>query len=201
MSSITEIKHRADIRDVWAALGGGALRRGRGQAFWRSGDGYNISVDARRGLWHDFVTGDGGDVVALVETVRGCSFVEAAEWLASFVGVTPIGDTNGHAHVPAFDPDRAGDLERADYWLVGATALAESALASMEPWDPARRGLTDFLKAIRLGTESLLEEYRAFRRKRPQVAAGMVYFGRLADARLERILSKRIRKMYGAPTS
>jgi hypothetical protein len=200
MPSITEIKARAKITEVWLALGGGELRRGRGRAWWRQGDGFNVALYPQTDTWRDYVANVGGDVFALVRVVRGCCFVEALAWLADLVGV-PVGNTNGSAHGPVFDPGRSADLRRADYWLVGATALAESALASMKPTDPARRGLTNFLNAIWLGTASLLEEYRAFRGKQPQLAAGMVHFGRLADARLERILAKRIRKMYGAPTS
>ena len=42
------------ITDVWAALGGGPLRQRRGQAFWRDGDGYNVSLNDDKGCWHDF---------------------------------------------------------------------------------------------------------------------------------------------------
>src|SRR5262245_1949825 len=84
---IAEIRNRADIRDVWAALGGGELRHGRGRAFWREGDGYNVSVDAGKGVWFDFVANVGGDVFALVQVVQGCDFKQALAWLAEFTGV------------------------------------------------------------------------------------------------------------------
>ena len=31
------------IEQIWRALGGGELRRGRGRAFWRNGDGYGAA--------------------------------------------------------------------------------------------------------------------------------------------------------------
>ena len=57
-TNIAEIKRRADIRDVWSALGGPELRGNRGQAFWRGGDGYSVALDFEKGLWHDHRDGD-----------------------------------------------------------------------------------------------------------------------------------------------
>lgn len=37
-----------DILDVWNAAGDGQLRGRRGQAFWRNGNGWNISLDRER---------------------------------------------------------------------------------------------------------------------------------------------------------
>ena len=87
MATISELKHAANVRDVFAALGGCKLRGNRGQAFWRGGNGYSVSLDFERGLWHDFVTGDGGDVIRLVEVAQGCDFKRACAWLAEFAGM------------------------------------------------------------------------------------------------------------------
>src|SRR5262245_36385290 len=35
----------------------------------------------KRGLWYDFSTGKGGDMVALVREVMGCTIGKAFEWL------------------------------------------------------------------------------------------------------------------------
>ncbi len=75
------------IEDVWRALGGGELRRGRGRAFWRDGDGLNVALDPKRGTWRDFATNAGGGILQLIQTVRGCSKGEAFEWLADLAGV------------------------------------------------------------------------------------------------------------------
>src|SRR5262249_36620301 len=87
MFRIAEIKANTNILSVWAALGGGELRGGRGRAFWRQGDGFSVSLDREKQVWYDFVAGCGGDVVALVQTVRQCGFLEAAEWLAAHTGM------------------------------------------------------------------------------------------------------------------
>lgn len=73
--------------DVWTALGGGPLRAGRGLAFWRDGDGYNVALDAGKGAWFDHVEGVGGGILALVETVLGCDRRAALEWLSNHFGI------------------------------------------------------------------------------------------------------------------
>lgn len=55
-----ELLDRTSIIDVWAGLGGGDLRHNRGQAFWRDGDGYNVSVNEAKGVWCDHAHGTGG---------------------------------------------------------------------------------------------------------------------------------------------
>lgn len=82
-----EILERACISDVWAALGGGPLRHGRGRAFWRGGNGYNVSLDERRGLWFDHARGKGSGILELIETALGCDRRSAIEWLANHLGV------------------------------------------------------------------------------------------------------------------
>jgi hypothetical protein len=86
---VTSIIDRANITDVWHRLGGGELRNGRGRAFWRVGDGLNVSVDCERGLWRDFVSGDGGGVLDLIATVRGGTRADAAKWLEAELGGGP----------------------------------------------------------------------------------------------------------------
>ena len=43
-----EIASGVRISDVWRALGGGELR-GRGQAFWRGGDGLSVAQSDTKG--------------------------------------------------------------------------------------------------------------------------------------------------------
>ncbi len=69
------------ILPVWHALGGGEVRNGRAQAFWRRGDGWSVALDSKRGFWYDFVTASGGGVIALVETVRQFTRSDALRWL------------------------------------------------------------------------------------------------------------------------
>ena len=78
---------RASIVDIWASLGGGDLRHGRGVAFWRGGDGLNVSLDEAKGVFFDHAHGTGGGILALVETVLGCDRPAALRWLAAHLGV------------------------------------------------------------------------------------------------------------------
>jgi hypothetical protein len=78
---------RSDIGAVWRALGGGELRHGRGRAFWRDGDGYNVALDDTTGYWRDFAWGEGGGIIALIERALGCSRTKAWQWLTAHHGV------------------------------------------------------------------------------------------------------------------
>lgn len=69
------------LRQLWRDLGGPELRPGNQKAFWRGGDGPAISIDTEKGLWHDFVSGEGGGTIALAATILGCSNGEAAKYL------------------------------------------------------------------------------------------------------------------------
>jgi hypothetical protein len=199
MRSITEIKRRAHIYDVWAALGGNKLRAGRGQAFWRKGDGFSISLDPAKGLWHDFVSGEGGDVIALVRIVRQCSFVDACEWLARHCGI-PVSESICRAGEA--DTDWRTDLLWATWWRMAAEALAEEALAADDPpvWNQPcaeRHGMTALLAASRSGDAALVAEYRNWRRGDPELTTAMAQAGRLHDAHLQRRLMRWLMRMYG----
>lgn len=78
---------RASITDAWTALGGPPLRHGRGVAFWRGGDGYNVKLSTERGLWYDHARGDSGGILDLIQTVLGCDRRGAVHWLANHLGV------------------------------------------------------------------------------------------------------------------
>jgi hypothetical protein len=141
----------ADVRilDVWGALGGNDLRRGRGRAFWRNGDGFNVSLDAKRGLWHDFVTGEGGGVAALVQAARGCDRREALQWLEAEGFVEPrvstpaarrayaIAREHGRqqsADVVAWHRARCFELESAKARALQCDDLAALEAAASELW-------------------------------------------------------------------
>ena len=78
-----ELIDRADIVDIWRALGGGPLRHGRGAAFWRDGDGLNVSLDDAKGAWYDHARSAGGGVLRLIEVAQGCDRPAALRWLAN----------------------------------------------------------------------------------------------------------------------
>jgi hypothetical protein len=179
--SLAEIRLRADICDVWSALGGGPLRHSRGQAFWRNGDGYSVSLNADRGLWHDFVSGDGGDVIALVRLVRGCGFRDAVAWLASFTGVSLA---DGRRQQYEADPAWSDDLCAARYWGHAIEILAEWSLESLPTADSERFNLTQLLSCIRSTDASLVDEYRSWRKRNAGVSAATVAAAQHSESRL-----------------
>lgn len=79
---------QASIGAVWSALGGPPLRHGRGQAWWRDGDGHNVAVDEPRGVWHDHARGEGGGILDLIQRVLDSDRRVAVQWLADHLGVT-----------------------------------------------------------------------------------------------------------------
>ena len=87
MPTPRDIIAQASILSVWAALGGGPLRHGRGRAWWRNGDGDNVALDEIKGCFYDHAHGTGGGVLMLIEIVRGCDRRAAIKWLADHQNV------------------------------------------------------------------------------------------------------------------
>lgn len=75
---VHEILASIKVSRVYRTLVGKEPRRSgsdtwRAVAVWRGGDGFNVSLDDARGIWHDFTTGEGGGVLDLVVRIRGGS--------------------------------------------------------------------------------------------------------------------------------
>lgn len=87
MSATRDVLSRVTLPQVWAALGGGEIRHQRGKAFWRGGDGWNVSLDFGRGLWHDHARGAGGGIIELVTLSLSRDKAGAIKWLAELAGV------------------------------------------------------------------------------------------------------------------
>ena len=87
-SAAAEIVCRVKISDVWQALGGDPPKRGRAKAFFRGGDGLNISLDDSKGAWYDFRENTGGGILALIQLVQDCTKKDALKWLADYQGVS-----------------------------------------------------------------------------------------------------------------
>jgi hypothetical protein len=79
-----EIVSHARISQVWGVLGGGEIKRNRSRAFWRSGDGWSVSLDDDKNCWFDHRDAIGGGVLDLIQHVRGGSRAEALRWLSEF---------------------------------------------------------------------------------------------------------------------
>jgi hypothetical protein len=67
-----------------------------------------VALYPQTGTWHDFATSHGGDVVALVQTVRQCGFRDAIDWLADFAGMSVPGEV--HQQEKDVDSDWETDL-------------------------------------------------------------------------------------------
>jgi hypothetical protein len=88
----TMLIDQTHISHVWHALGGDDIRHRRGQAWWRRGDGWSVSLDDEHGRWYDRRDGIGGGILDLIVHVRGGTRGEALRWLADWRCVRLDGD-------------------------------------------------------------------------------------------------------------
>jgi hypothetical protein len=195
MSALQDVLSRVHISEVYTALTGMTLRRTgndiwRARATWRDGDGFNVSMDDGRNVWHDFVSDEGGGVLDLVARVRGGSRVDALRWLADFAGM-PLKDR-------ALSPkDRQrwarefAEAERtyteATYFADAAALMAEWALEELSPDDTERAVHTALIARLRISPEA---EYRAWLDRDPTWAAALVQAGRERARRLQIALAR-----------
>jgi len=194
-SRVGQIIDSVRISEVWRALGGGGLHRGRGQAFWRNGDGWNIALDDSKGTWFDHARSEGGGIVDLIILVRGGSRQDALRWLADLAGIElDDSPTDPKQRAQWIREQRAfkRDLADARYWVRAATLLIESDLAveKSKLFDPTAGqpdfGLIDSYEAILgrvrgIGDLTLVEEYRAFRTADPRMAAAFVRWAKARE--------------------
>jgi hypothetical protein len=203
------------ISDVYIALSGVRPRKTgadtyRAPAAWRNGDGLNVALDDSRGVWHDFVTDDGGGVLDLVAQFRGGSRQDALKWLAEFAGM-PLSDT------PLSPADRAryaeerrqleADIPDAQLFRRGAARLCDEALAVAKaryfaPTETApdfaecvaMRDLTAQLARLQAMTDSAaVTEYRWWREHYPGMTWGVVRAQKALDAAQFRALKAYLR--------
>jgi hypothetical protein len=181
------------ILDVWRALGGGDLRRGRGRAFWRGGDGLHVAIEPKKNAWFDFARGEGGGVLDLVERARGCDRAAAGAWLRDLVGVPdqPLAPSSRRRFARA-KALAVEDSRRAWRWSIGAAErLNEAKLAAVD-YDAGRmdcRALESAARALREIEESepgaLLLAWRRAWDKNPILAAADEMAGRAHERRGE----------------
>lgn len=102
--NLEAIKRAATVPSVLAAHGVSPARRGCCPI--HGGDNRSaFACDDER--WHCFTQCGGGDVIALVQRLRGCTFVEATTWLSVFVGLTLPGEVDALVvdTFPNIEPD------------------------------------------------------------------------------------------------
>ena len=171
-TTATEIVSARPITEVWSALGGGPLRHGRGRAFWREGDGFNVSLSDSKNAWRDFATSEGGGVLDLIQLARSCSRQDALRWLADYAGIPlvdrPLSPEEKRAYAEARGAEER-DLREAAYFAQAVQALAEHALEALDVtrWERVSfsawqrtgevAGLTGLLRAAAI--ERKVEQY------------------------------------------
>jgi hypothetical protein len=192
---LQDVIERVQISDAWRALCGGKLSRGRGRAFWRNGDGFNVSIDEAKKTWYDHARCEGGGIIDLVVLVRGGSRQDALRWLADLAGVELDDSPADPKQCAEWARERKAferDLREARYWSRGAVSLIESDLAiEKSKLFDAAAGQPDFalidayeaiLGRVRgIGDLTLVEEYRAFRSADPRTAAAFIRWARARE--------------------
>lgn len=186
-SSSAEVLASVVITEVFRGLGGD-LRHRRGRAFWRDGGGLNVSLDDNRGVWHDFVTNEGGGVLDLVVRARGGTRRDALHWVAEFAGV-PLEDKALSSAERAEWAKERRELEQnlpdARYWQRSAVNMADDLLNGLKAalFDPTQEQpetgeiyrLENMLARLRrLDGAALVAEFQWWRGRYPGMTAGMI---------------------------
>lgn len=179
---------RTRITEVWAALGGGDPRRGRGRAFWRGGDSYNISLNEEKKTFYDHARGEGGGVLDLICLTRECNQQTALRWLADHLGL-PFDDRElTQSERQQWRQDRA-DRRAAQHFATAADKLAEELLYHLAWFDPRRGPLTDLRRTFR-DARKLLIVFREWKQHSPELTEALVKAGQAAGLRRRRLVEQ-----------
>ena len=196
------------ISEVYRALGGPELRGMRGPAFWRGGDGLNVSLDDARGVWHDFRDDSGGGVLDLIIQARGGTRADALRWVADLVGI-PLDDhplsPKDRARWAAERRELERNLPEARLWRRAAIEMSEQLLDVMKaaffggPSDQIDfdgiRNTTKLLSRLRrIDGPELVTEFRSWMESHPGLTAGMVRAERAREQAEWRALSTYLRQ-------
>ena len=193
MSALQDVLSRVRIGDVYTALTGITPRRTgdtwRGPAIWRGGDSpESVAGDDGRGVWHDFVTNDGGGLLDLVTRVRGGNRADALRWCSDLAGV-PLEDKPlspaDRLRWAAERRDIERDLPTARHWQRAVVALTEELLDTLKTalFDPMLPQpeigeifhVENLLASLRRKDgAALVAEYRWWLECYPGITAGLV---------------------------
>ncbi len=200
--SAADVALAVPISEVWRMLSGGPIRHGRGRAFWRNGDGWNVSLVDERGVWHDHRDHVGGGVLDLIAHVNGGTRADALKWLADVTG-TPLDDDRPPD--PAAKAALARDTPAARLWRRAMLDIYDEILTNLkaglfdpmlpQPEDGEIKELEGLYAFVRDAPEAgLVFEYRRWRDMWPATTVAMIRVARSreqADRRaLERFLSQ-----------
>jgi hypothetical protein len=201
------ICEQVSIIDVYETLTGIKPRptganRARGRAKWRDGDGLNVSLDDSRGVWHDFVSDEGGGVLDLVQRIRGGSRQEALKWVADFAGV-PLDDqplSREQRREWALERRRTEQhMRAAEVWRRAAVNLTDELLDRLKtalfdptlPWPEIGEiyRVENMLRQLQnLEGTGLVDEYLDWAASHPKTTSALVQFGMVLEAEDERMV-------------
>jgi DNA primase catalytic core len=105
-----EIKSRIDIVELFASFGVKLVNKGKsfvGSCPWHEDKEPSLSVDRQQGLYHCFGCGESGDVVSLVEKMKGVGFKDAMRYLKAQSGKLSLPPTQMTAERRMPDPSAA----------------------------------------------------------------------------------------------
>jgi hypothetical protein len=176
------------IFDIWKALTGEPIRGGRVRAIWRGGKNFSVSLNNDRGVWHDFVSNEGGGILDLIARVRGGTRADALRWAADFAGISLDDKPLSAADRARWAQERRAlerDLPEARYWRRSAINMAEELSGVL------KAGLVDrtlpqahvgeigdvdaMLRRVqRADGAALVAEFAWWREHRPSMTAAMV---------------------------
>jgi hypothetical protein len=203
-----QVLNRVRISGVYQALGGPKPRGMRGPAFWRRGDGLNVSMDDSRGVWKDFASNEGGGILDLVARVRGGGRADALRWVADLAGVpldnTPISaEDRARWAVERRDTERS--LPTARYWQRAAVCMAEELLNSLKAalFDPTLpqpdvgeiASVENLLGSLRrVDGAALVAEYKWRLERRPGMTAALVHVAKQREQAARRALLEYLKR-------
>jgi hypothetical protein len=204
-----EVIAACKISSVFHALTGTVPRRTgrntwRAPAVYRGGDGKDaVSGDDARGLWHDFVSGEGGGILDLVARIRGGSKREALGWLAEFAGYRlderplSLAERNKWAQQQL---TLKHELPKARHWRRAAVDMAEALLDELKStfFDPIAEDrpssmeLQELTRQVarlqRIDGLDLVTEYRSWMEEQPTLTSSMVLAAQTRHVATERAL-------------
>jgi hypothetical protein len=163
-------------------------------------------LDDSRGVWHDFVTGEGGGILDLAVLVRGGTRQEALRWVADLIG-KPL-DGRALPTVDRFSWARRqrlieAHLPSATIWRRTAVALGEMVLDELKEmlWDRTlpddevadiARWTAMVARWRRLEGSDLVEAYTYWTERQPLWTAALVNAGRLHEKAARRAVCRYI---------
>jgi DNA primase len=113
-----EVKKRVDIITLFASFGVSLVQTGKGykgRCPWHDDATPSLSVDREKGLYNCFGCGESGDVVTLVEKMKGYAFQEALDYLRNEYTASPMPPPTKQVPAETKEAARTDDVQTAKH--------------------------------------------------------------------------------------